>query len=327
VGIVVFPETILMARILFAPAFAGALFCLSFLSACSGNKTDSLLFDTLNENLLKSNVTISRSTDLILSELEEKAKDPATAYKGQIWGSKAKLVKELSAGMFGYIEKLKARLIKEAGGKEGEVDKSYHADDMYATERLFRKKNEEKQLIAELIKYNEALMAIDPGIKSAFDSSVIGSFFYKYPNGKKRYATELLLEEISVFSALSLLNGFQNNIVVFENRLIQFCDNKVSSAILWFDSYSAIIAQSSSYIKAGEKFEITAGVGAFSSKSMPVITINGVQASLSEDGAAHYIFKASTKPGKHAVKVKINFTDEIGQKQTIEKAVVYTVAE
>lgn len=94
----------------------------------------------------------------------------------------------------------------------------------------------------------------------------------------------------------------------------------------FFTSYQAIVGQSSSYVKAGEKIEITAGIGSFSTQERPVITINRNNVSLRETGAAVYSFKASNKPGKHFVPVKIEFTNQDGQKMTQEFNVKYTVA-
>ncbi|MEO5562680.1 MAG: hypothetical protein ABIR18_04575 [Chitinophagaceae bacterium] len=93
----------------------------------------------------------------------------------------------------------------------------------------------------------------------------------------------------------------------------------------YYDSYSAIVVQGSAYIRAGEKIDITAGVGAFSKAAMPVITANGKLVLISYDGAEHYTFKASSQPGKHYVPVRIECIDEIGKKQIIERNVKYTV--
>ena len=76
---------------------------------------------------------------------------------------------------------------------------------------------------------------------------------------------------------------------------------------------------SSSYVNAGEEIEITSGIGAFSKAAQPIILINGKNVSSDADGAAHYKFKASDKPGKHVVPVEINFTDQEGKNKPLQK--------
>jgi gliding motility-associated protein GldM len=123
-----------------------------------------------------------------------------------------------------------------------------------------------------------------------------------------------------------MLSKFQNDVKTAENRVVALFHEQVGKVVVRFDTYAAVIGQSSSYVMPGQEIEITAGVGAFSKAAQPQITINGSGAALGEDGAAHSKF-ISGGVGTHTVPVTIVYTDQEGKKQTIQKNIEYTVGQ
>jgi hypothetical protein len=87
------------------------------------------------------------------------------------------------------------------------------------------------------------------------------------------------------------------------------------------------VTQSSSYVKAGEKIEINAGIGYLSTTLQPKITINQKLFQLNENGVAVYKFKTPLKAGKYYMSVKIEYTEQDGAKGLMEKNIEYTVIE
>src|SRR5215212_8810429 len=73
-------------------------------------------FKTVNKSLENTNETVNKSTDAILTSLEDKLSDPTTAARAQVWFPKAKQAKELSKNVYSYIQSLKDRILTEAGG-------------------------------------------------------------------------------------------------------------------------------------------------------------------------------------------------------------------
>src|SRR4030095_3677616 len=73
-------------------------------------------FKTVNRSLETTNNTVNASTEQIMKSLDEKKKDPATANRANIWYPKAEQAVVLSKGIFSYIQDLKDRILKEAGG-------------------------------------------------------------------------------------------------------------------------------------------------------------------------------------------------------------------
>ena len=112
-----------------------------------------------------------------------------------------------------------------------------------------------------------------------------------------------------------------------ENRVVQFCHNKVGEVTVRYDTYAAFAETNSSYVMPGDDMEITAGVGAFSKAAAPVVTIEGQNVPLEVDGAAHRKMNAATTLGKHIINVTVKFKDQEGKDQVITKPIEYTVGQ
>jgi hypothetical protein len=107
---------------------------------------------------------------------------------------------------------------------------------------------------------------------------------------------------------------------------VMYCLYKVPTVIL--DGYNWLwpfVNQNMSYLKAGDKIEITPGVGSFSRAAQPKIVINGKKIELNDMAVAITKIKVSDKPGKHFIPVQITYTDQGGRQQTISKDVEYMV--
>jgi hypothetical protein len=239
-----------------------------------------------------------------MKSLEEKTTEYATKERAAIWFSKAEQIVSLSSENYNYVGSLK---------KMKEIN----------SEKI-------KELFTRLLKYKEDILNIDSSIRYDFDNSLIliSKSFDSSVQAEKSFGNKFFKNSNS--SAISsMLTKLQNSIKVIENKTIAYCYQKIGSTDGdgFFDFYSSIVGQSSSYVKGGEKIEIMAGVGAFSRMAMPKININGKLIKLGDEGFAAYKFKTSSKPGKYKVPVKIVFFNPTTGKEEIHEVnVKYTVA-
>lgn len=166
-------------------------------------------------------------------------------------------------------------------------------------------------LYQQLVSYNVNVLETDTSISQEFRNS------FSFPKE---------IRKTKISAALTIL---QNKIKILENKIIAYCHLKVGSTDGdgFFDSFSAIVAQSSNYLKPGEQLEITAGVGAFSKSGQPKIIINQTQLELGEEGYVTYKFKTTQKPGNYKIPVKISFLNPTTGKDEFKTIdVEYTVA-
>lgn len=285
-------------------------------------------FKTVTKSLENTNATVDKSTQTLLTSLAEKAKDPATASRAAIWHPKAKEVQEKSAAVYTYIQSLKDQLLIAAGGDPKNPNKKFKEDNLDVATRIMIQKKEGPKLLAALEKYKRDILGIDSAIAAEFATTL--PINLEKPTSKNRAGRTwegAYFHMIPTVAGLTILTKFQNDVKTTENRVVQFCHNKVGEVNVVFDSYGAIVGQNSNYLMPGQELEIYAGVGAFSKKAQPTIVVGGNTVPIGEDGAA-YIKMAGGGIGTHTVPVTITFMNQDkGRLDTITKTVTYTVGQ
>lgn len=284
-------------------------------------------FKTVNNSLETTNSTIGNSTETIMTSLEDKMSDPKTAEKARIWLPKAKQVRDYAKTVYSFIDGIKKDIMKQAGGDPNST--KFKADNLDITTRIMIDKGQGKELLKKLTEFkNNVLKNVDPSIDSAFANNLPINLEKPITHNKSNNTWErAYFHMVPTVAALTILSKFQNDVRTSENKIVEFCHNKVGQVIVRYDTYTAFAATNSSYVMPGDEMEITAGVGAFSKAALPEITIEGSPEALAEDGAAHRKIKASESLGKHTVTVNIKYTDQEGIVRTIPKTIEYTVGQ
>ena len=124
---------------------------------------------------------------------------------------------------------------------------------------------------------------------------------------------------------LPFLNKLDNDLLVTENRLIDFCLSNTNVVSHPYNQFSTIAVLNSKNLKAGQQLQVTAGVGTFSEASAPKIYINDKLIPLNASSVAEYAFIPPNKPGKHHVKVSIHFTMPDGTKAVKDQNLEYFI--
>jgi gliding motility-associated protein GldM len=285
-------------------------------------------FKTVDRSLTNTNNTVNHSTETILASLEEKKSDPTSRAKAEIWYPKAKQAQDLTKEMYAYIQGLKSEILKASGFdpvKNG--DSSFKQDNLDIATRIMVEEKKGKELHDRLEKYKKDLLAIDPLIAKEFANGLQIDLTVPPTQDKGNKTWEqAYFHMVPTVAAITMLSKFQNDVKTSENRVVAYCHEQVGKVTVRFDTYAAVIGQSSNYLMPGQDIEITAGVGAFSKAAMPQISINGQGAPLGDDGASHVKF-AGGGIGNHTVPIHIVYQDQDGKQQVIDKTIQYTVGQ
>jgi gliding motility-associated protein GldM len=282
-------------------------------------------FKVVDTSLINSNNNIGVANSTLYKSLESKLSDPQSAEKARVWQPKAAEAQKLSADMTSYLENLKVELKKEADLKIIDGKESYREDNLDAATRLFDTHGKGKELEAKLTQYRNAMLNIDPAIKTEFEKTLpIDVTPPKSQEGTKKDFTQTYFHMTPTVAALTMISKFQNNVKNAENQVVTFCHNQIGAVKVVYDQFAALVGQSSNYVMPGQEIEITAGVGAYSKAAQPQITIGGTSQSLDADGRAVYKFQASGA-GNHTVPVSVTYTKPDGTKESKSFNVEYTV--
>jgi gliding motility-associated protein GldM len=283
-------------------------------------------FRTVNRSLENSNKQVNQSTETIMTSLQEKADAPETKERATPWLQKAQQVTAKSKEVYDYLQRLKDKILTQAGGKPGDPTQPFKEDNLEITTRMMVKEGEGKKLLAMLTKYKSDILGIDSSIKTEFEKSLnVDVSIPPSRDGKKKDWDVSYFHMVPTVAGLTILSKFQNDIKTAENKVVTFCHTKVGEVKVIFDSYAAIVGQNSNYLMPGQELEIKAGVGAFSKAAKPSITIGGSNVELGEEGYASSKIAAGGV-GSHSVPVKISyFNQTTGQNEVKEVNVEYVV--
>jgi gliding motility-associated protein GldM len=131
---------------------------------------------------------------------------------------------------------------------------------------------------------------------------------------------------VPTVAALTILSKFQNDIKNSESQIVEHCHRKVGEVVITYDQFQVIANSSSTYMMPGEEFTINAGIGAYSSKAYPTITVGGATAQRTPLGDYELKAKAESVPGEYSKTVVVNYVDpNTGQPASVNKVIKYTV--
>jgi gliding motility-associated protein GldM len=284
-------------------------------------------FKTVNRSLENTNTTVNTSTATIMKSLADKRTDPATRERAEYWHPRAEQAVKTSQTLYDYIGTLKSKILTLAGGKPGDPTVPFKEDNLDVVTRLMVKEGEGKKLFKMLTEYKENIFKIDTAIQNEFKESLkIDLSNPAGQDGKTKPWDIAYFNMVPTVAGLTILSKFQNDIKTAENKLVAFCHTKVGEVKVIFDSYAAIVGQSTNYAMPGQEIKITAGIGAYSKASAPKITINGASVAIGEEGFASYPITASGV-GSHSVPVRISYFNQVSGKEEVKDVnVEYTVA-
>lgn len=283
-------------------------------------------FKVVDNSLTTTNTVVDRSTGTIMESFKIKLQAPESRVKAEIWMPKAEVATRLTKEIYDYIEGLKMKIKVGAGFDPTDSNSTFKEDDTNVSTRIMDKDGEGEKLRDKLVKYRQAMLALDPEVGKMFEKTLpINTDIPKLKNtklGNITWASSYFRMTPSV-AALTMLSKFQNDVKTTENRMVNEFHNRVGQVVVRFDAFEPIVGSSSSYLFPGQELEITAGLGAYSKTKLPTVSIAGAPVALNEKGLAVKKFKVGSTSG--SVNVVVNYTDQDGNPQSKTTTINYTV--
>lgn len=287
-------------------------------------------FKTVNRSLMTANDIIETKNKGLFTSFQKKLEDPKSHDRAAIWLPRAEDAKKAADDVYNYIESLKTDLIKEAGQKT--PGGPYREDDLDAATRLFVEnkgggQTKGKDLQQKLAEYKNRLLHIHPAIDSEFHNTLpIDLSVPPSTNAAAKDNWEYSYFHMTpTIAAITMLSKFENDVKNCEALVVDFCHRKVGEVEIVYDQFKVFAGTNSNYLMPGQQLEITAGIGSFSSKAQPDITVDGQRIPVDPaTGAALYKTNVGGT-GSYTKKIVINFTKPDGSKSTETKDVTYTV--
>lgn len=285
-------------------------------------------FKVVDNSLRNSNDVINKSNATIASSLEEQGKKPEMADKVAIWKPKADAAIKLANDLTSYIENLKVTLKKESGLEMVDGVEQYKEDDLEAATRLFTVKGEGPKLQNALTDFAKKIQEIIPADKRAGIPKIpIDVSMPKTQNANIKTWTDAYFHMTPTVAAVTILSKFQNDVLRSGNIVADYCLGQIGKVEVILDKFEILTSQNTNYLLPGQQLEIKAGIGAFSSKARPTVSINGVSQVANDSGFARYTTTVSGGTGGN-VPITVSFKDpNTGQVTTKSTTVSYSVGQ
>lgn len=244
-----------------------------------------------NQSILLATQILDNYTKQEYEDLKSKLFEPTTSERAKIWYPTAEKIKSLTTEAYSSI------------------DSSF---------KVFDEANLEKsksKLLELAKKYETSILQVNPELwqnfKNEFATLIDSNYFKNFTTAK---------------SNKEFQDKINNTISIIANRTISFCNLKTSpGCILRYEKFSVLIGQNSKHFKSGDKIEITAGVGSFSSASQPIINIDNETISINEFGYAEFKKVIQGSNGKHIIPIIISYYSPDGTQKTTKHEVEYFI--
>jgi len=248
----------------------------------------------------------------ILFNLEKKKNDFSTKERASAWEAKIQPVLHKSMATCAYITSLRNKL-PQATDKDADA----------IARSIFLTRQESRSLLNRMRTYRKDILAIDIRVNEDLGKTILPDFA---ESREKEWMDCFTKDKTTCSEVLLLLAKLETDIRIAENKIAAYCDNMAMTLVDYISGYEVIIGQSTNVVLPGNKIDITAGVGAFSSSIQPKVIIGNMPVPVDESGVANYSVIAQRKPGRYSVRVKMSFFNaRTGKNETVEKDIVYSV--
>ncbi len=283
-------------------------------------------FKTVNSSLNAASSTLDKKNNNIFSAFKSALNDGSTHDRAATWEPKALQAQAFATQMIANIEVLKQRILQSADYDP--KDSSYKEDELEGPTRIMADPGKAgDSLRDQLQNFKASLLSLDPAIAKEFQASLPIDLTIPKSNNKanqKDWASSYFYMTPAV-AAITILSKFENDVKNSEAMVVDYCYQQVGAVKQVFNSYQALVGQSSNYVMPGQEITVTAGIGAYNADAKPTITIDGAVIALNANGVAESKFTAGGS-GSYTKHVVISyFNQSKGAKESQEYDLNYSV--
>lgn len=268
----------------------------------SSSIIDKFIF--LNDSLERALGFSRQASENALKKFEEKVKKEGNSADGLRAIKQAHDLKQRTSELITYIDKLKMRLEKEAGGgREHGVIKDPKEETKVELIMLGATKNGEGYTLGKKLEAYTAWLTTEYeklGLtKNDFPSLAVGNeknpIYANDQVQKNKGFAEANFGQTPVVAAMAVLTQKQNEIIRYEQEVLKKLVSGDMSSELKFDKIRAVATADANIVALGSEYKAEMYITASSSKSGATMTYNGSSVRVDPDGVGEVKFNASGK--------------------------------
>ena len=277
-------------------------------------------FSIVEESLNRTTANSSKENESLYGNFAEQMK--ANPQKVKAWFDKATEVKRMSDSLYNYAQELKVAIVKEADGKNGDVQAVKAKDNLEAasTIMLAPGSGQGKKLFSAINHFRERIltMVTDPQQKAIIASNLTTKVPHKASTLGKNWQ-EYMFEDMPVAGAITLLSKLQSDVRYAEGEVLHTLVANIDMKDIRVNKLSAFVIPESRTVISGDLFKAQIVMAAVDTTQQPEIYVGGRRISGSQ-----YQFTAGGV-GEHSVGGYITMRDGNGNTIRRDFTQKYTV--
>ena len=243
-------------------------------------------FRQVEEGLVRTTENVAVQNESLYDELTTYYRN--NPEKSGEWYMKATAVHQRTDSLYNYISSLKQRIVREADGKNGDVNNIVRQDDLEAASfiMLSPTTREGRKLRESLIGYSEM---VNEMISDTVRQKLINEYLYprmsKTAVGEKKTTwEEENFENMPVIAAITLLTKIQSDLRSAESEILHTLLKNIDKGDVRVNQLNAYVIPSSRTVIRGGKYSANIVLAAIDTTMAPVINIDGKQLPNSKEG-------------------------------------------
>ncbi len=238
-------------------------------------------FSIVEESLNRTTANSSKENESLYGNFAEQMK--ANPQKVKAWFDKATEVKRMSDSLYNYAQELKVAIVKEADGKDGDVQAVKAKDNLEAasTIMLAPGSGQGKKLFSAINHFRERIltMVTDPQQKAIIASNLTTKVPRNASTLGKNWQ-EYMFEDMPVAGAITLLSKLQSDVRYAEGEVLHTLVANIDMKDIRVNKLSAFVIPNAQTIVRGDKFSAQIVMAAVDTTQQPQIYIGGRQMNL-----------------------------------------------
>lgn len=235
-------------------------------------------FSIVEESLRRTTANSTKENLAVYKNFEEQMKNNPEKVKE--WFEKATTVKNMSDSLYNFAQQLKEEIVKEADGKDGDVDNIENKEDLESASvvMLAPGKGKGKALFDAINNYRTRILSMitDPKQKQLIASNLSTEFKRTGDTMGKNWQ-EYHFENMPVAAAITLLSKLQSDVRYAEGEVLHTLVSNIDVKDIRVNKLDAFVIPTKTTLYPGERFSAQIVMAAVDTTQHPEIYVNGMK--------------------------------------------------
>ena len=241
-------------------------------------------FSIVEESLKRTTANATRENLAIYEDFGTQMK--ANPQKVKEWYDKAMQVRQMSDSLYNMAHELKIAIVKEADGKDGDLNNIRNKEDMEAANQVMLApgRGRGKELYDAINTYRKKML--DMAISTRQKKTIYEILSTTIPEDKRTLGKnwqEYMFESMPAAAAVTLLSTLQSNVRYTEGEILHTLEQNIDVKDIRVNALEAFVIPNSQTIVRGDKFSAKIIMAAVDTTRVPDIYIGNQKVTLRDN--------------------------------------------